>query len=236
MGPPRCAGPRKVLGMHIMEGYLPVTHAIGWTAASAPFLGYGLHRLSRWNRENPSGRLFLGACAGFAFVLSAMKIPSVTGSCSHPTGIGLGAALLGPFPMMVMGSFVLLFQALLLAHGGLTTLGANVFSMCVVGSLLAWGVHRTALSLRMPQGAALFLAAMLSDLGTYATTSFQLGLAFPATQGGVLASALKFALVFLPTQVPLAVSEGLLTVLVFNLLKSHLGEDARFPVLNGAAR
>jgi len=221
--------------MHIMEGYLPVKHALGWTLASAPFLGYGLHRLTRWSRGNPSGRLFLGACAGFAFVLSAMKIPSVTGSSSHPTGIGLGSTLLGPFPMMVMGTVVLLFQALFLAHGGLTTLGANAFSMCVTGSLLAWGVHRGALALRLPRGAALFLAAMLSDLGTYVTTSFQLGLAFPAAQGGVAASFAKFLLVFVPTQVPLAVSEGLLTVLVFNLLRSHLGDDSRFPALKGAA-
>lgn len=222
--------------MHIMEGYLPVEHALGWTLASVPFLGYGLHRLTRWNRENPSGRLFLGACAGFAFVLSAMKIPSVTGSCSHPTGIGLGATLLGPFPMMVLGAVVLLFQALFLAHGGLTTLGANAFSMCVVGSLLAWGIARVALRLRLSHGVALFLAAAISDLGTYTVTSFQLGLAFPAAQGGVAASFAKFLLVFLPTQLPLAVSEGLLTVLVFNLLRSHLGEDRRFLALNGAAR
>jgi cobalt/nickel transport system permease protein len=31
--------------------------------------------------------------------------------------------------MSVLGGLVLLFQALLLAHGGLTTLGANAFSM-----------------------------------------------------------------------------------------------------------
>ncbi|MBK8803236.1 MAG: energy-coupling factor ABC transporter permease [Fibrobacteres bacterium] len=221
--------------MHIMEGYLPVKHAIGWSIASAPFLGLGLHRISRWTRDNPSGKLFLGACAGFAFVLSALKIPSVTGSCSHPTGIGLGAVLLGPFPMMVLGTIVLLFQALFLAHGGLTTLGANAFSMCIVGSFLAWGVNRTAIGLRVPQGGALFMAAALSDLGTYMVTSFQLGLAFPSVQGGVLASTAKFFVIFVPTQLPLAISEGLLTVFVVNLLRSHLGNDKRFPVLNGAS-
>lgn len=217
--------------MHIMEGYLPVKHAIGWSIASAPFLGFGLHRISRWTRDNPSGKLFLGACAGFAFVLSALKIPSVTGSCSHPTGIGLGAVLLGPFPMMVLGTIVLLFQALFLAHGGLTTLGANAFSMAIVGSLVAWGLYRVSIKLRTPSGVALFLAAALSDLSTYAVTSFQLGLAFPAADGGVAASTAKFLLIFVPTQVPLAISEGLLTVFVVNLLRSHLEQDKRFMVL-----
>lgn len=44
--------------------------------------------------------------------------------------------------MVVMGSIVLLFQALLLAHGGLTTLGANAMSMAVVGPLVAYGIYR----------------------------------------------------------------------------------------------
>jgi cobalt/nickel transport system permease protein len=220
--------------MHIMEGYLPVKHAIGWFAISTPCVALGLHKLSRWTKENPSGKLFLGACAGFAFVLSAMKMPSVTGSCSHPTGIGLGAILLGPATMSVLGTIVLLFQALFLAHGGLTTLGANAFSMAIAGSCVAWAVHRISVKARLPSGVAIFLAATLSDLCTYIVTSFQLGLAFPSAEGGVLASATKFFLIFVPTQVPLAVSEGLLTVFVVDLLKSHLGEDKRFAVLKGA--
>ena len=87
--------------------------------------------------------------------------------------------------------------------------------------------------MRLPQGAALFLAAATSDLGSYIATSMQLGLAFPSAHGGVAASATKFLLIFVPTQVPLAISEGLLTVFVVNLLKSQLGDDKRFPVLNG---
>lgn len=222
--------------MHIMEGCLPVEHALGWSVASAPFVGFGLHRLSRRIKEDRSANLFLGACAGFAFVLSAMKLPSVTGSCSHPTGVGLGAILLGPTTMSVLGSVVLVFQALFLAHGGITTLGANVFSMAIAGSFAAWGVHRLSIKLHVPSSVAIFLAAMISDLATYTVTSVQLGLAFPASQGGVAASIAKFLLVFVPTQLPLAVSEGFLTVLVVNLLRSHLGSDKRFPVLTGASR
>lgn len=222
--------------MHIMEGYLPVEHALGWSLASAPVVGYGLFRLSRRIGEDRSVNLFLGACAGFAFVLSAMKLPSVTGSCSHPTGVGLGAILLGPAAMSVLGSIVLLFQALFLAHGGLTTLGANVFSMAIAGSFAAWGVHRVSVKIRIPPAVGIFLAAAISDLVTYTVTSVQLGLAFPASQGGVAASVAKFLLVFVPTQVPLAVSEGLLTVLVVKLLRSHLGDDDRFPVLAGIPR
>src|SRR3712207_6965420 len=67
-------------------------------------------------------------CALPIFVLSAVKLPSFTGSSSHPTGTGAGAVLFRPPVMALLGTIVLLFQALLLAHGGLTTLGANAFS------------------------------------------------------------------------------------------------------------
>ena len=65
--------------------------------------------------------------AAFIFVISSLKIPSVTGSCSHMTGTALGAILFGASPVAVLGIIVLLFQAILLAHGGLTTLEQMYF-------------------------------------------------------------------------------------------------------------
>ena len=70
------------------------------------------------------------------------KDPVVTGSCSHMTGTGLGAILLGPAAVSVLGIIVLLFQAILLAHGGLTTLGANTFSMAIAGPLVSFGLYK----------------------------------------------------------------------------------------------
>ena len=78
----------------------------------------------------------------FIFVISSLKIPSVTGSCSHMTGTGLGAILFGPASVSVLGVIVLLFQALLLAHGGLTTLGANTFSMAIAGPVVAFWIFK----------------------------------------------------------------------------------------------
>lgn len=204
--------------MHIMEGFLPIKHAIGWTAASAPFVAYGLYSVNRRIREKPEQRMLLGVAAAFTFVLSALKMPSVTGSCSHPTGTGLGAVLFGPAAMAPIGAVVLLFQAILLAHGGLTTLGANIFSMAVVGPFAAAAIYRLAQAVKLPFGVSTFLAASLGDLLTYITTSAQLALAFPDPAGGFAASFVKFAGVFAVTQIPLAISEGFLTVIVFNAL------------------
>ncbi|MDD2274028.1 MAG: energy-coupling factor ABC transporter permease [Desulfuromonadaceae bacterium] len=204
--------------MHIMEGFLPIEHAIGWTAASAPFVAYGLYTINKRIKEKPEQRMLLGVAAAFTFVLSALKMPSVTGSCSHPTGTGLGAILFGPAAMAPIGMVVLLFQAILLAHGGLTTLGANIFSMAIVGPFAAAAIYRLAKAARIPFGSSIFLAASCADLLTYVTTSAQLALAFPDPAGGFAASFAKFATVFAVTQIPLAISEGLLTVIVMNAL------------------
>ncbi len=203
--------------MHIVEGFLPLAHAVGWSAVTTPFVVHGALSAKRIMTRQPQAKLLLGAAGGFAFVLSALKLPSLTGSSSHPTGAGLGAILFGPPVMALLGAIVLLFQALLRAHGGLTPLGANVFSMAVAGPWVAWAVHRLVARLGRP-GLAVFLAAALGDLATYAVTACQLALAFPDPVGGVAASLAKFAGVFALTQVPLAVSEGFLTLLATNLL------------------
>lgn len=213
--------------MHIMEGFLPVGHALAWSAVSAPFVIVGARRLTKTLRDRPDIRLTLAASGAFAFVLSALKIPSVTGSCSHPTGTGLGAMAVGPAATTVIGTIVLLFQALLLAHGGLTTLGANVFSMAVAGPWIAFGVWKLAGKLGAPAVVAVFLGACLGDLGTYVVTSIQLALAFPDEAGGFGGALAKFASIFALTQIPLAVAEGLLTVVVMNALA---GRSAKLEV------
>jgi cobalt/nickel transport system permease protein len=209
--------------MHIMEGYLPPAHCIAWGAVSAPFVVQGAVRLRNVMREQPQARLTVAASGAFTFVLSALKMPSVTGSCSHPTGTGLGAVLFGPGVMAILGTIVLLFQALLLAHGGITTLGANVFSMAIVGPWVSYIIWRIFRGMKWSPAVGVFLGAMLGDWATYITTSVQLALAYPDAASGYTGAFLKFAGVFAITQVPLAIAEGLLTVVVMNALVAKTG-------------
>jgi cobalt/nickel transport system permease protein len=217
--------PESAYAMHIMEGFLPLGWAIFWWAVFIPFFILGLRSLIKITKETPELKIMLGLAGAFTFVLSALKIPSVTGSSSHPTGTGLGAVMFGPLPMSVLGSIVLLFQALLLAHGGLTTLGANAFSMAVAGPMIGYVVYIWMMRTTGKQKLAIFMAAALADLSTYVVTSLQLALAFPAESGGILASFIKFGGIFAITQIPLAISEGLLTVLIWNWLQAHSTEE-----------
>lgn len=213
--------------MHIAEGFLPPLHAAAWTLASAPFVVHGARAVVRQVRDHPQDRLLLGAAGAFTFVLSAIKLPSVTGSSSHPTGTGLGAVLFRPPVMALLGTLVLVFQALLLAHGGLTTLGANAFSFAVVGPWAGWLAFAAARRLGGPLPVAVFCAAAVADLATYGTTSLQLALAFPDPVTGVAGALATFLGVFGLTQVPLAAAEGVLCVLVVRALVDVAPQDLR---------
>ncbi|MEJ6014330.1 energy-coupling factor ABC transporter permease [Corynebacterium sp. H127] len=201
--------------MHIAEGFLPVEHCVAWGVAAAPFVIHGAYAVNKQIKTRPETAMLLGAAGAFSFVLSALKIPSVTGSSSHPTGTGLGAVLFKPPVMAFLGAVVLLFQAILLAHGGLTTLGANVFSMAIVGPWVAYGVWK-AFGGRSPE-IAIFCAAFLGNLSTYCVTAMQLAGAHHAAGFGNAAGT--FLALYAPTQVPLAVVEGIVTVLIFRSLR-----------------
>lgn len=213
--------PKNAFAMHIMEGFLPPVWCISWGAVSLPFVIVGLFSIKKKVEINPRIKMLIAMAGAFTFALSALKIPSVTGSSSHPTGIGLGAILFGPTVMVVIGLIVLIFQAIMLAHGGLTTLGANTFSMAVVGGLVTYYSYKTLKKMKVSGSISIFIAAALGNLMTYVTTSFQLALAFPDKTGGFITSLMKFMGIFAITQIPLAISEGILTVIVFNLLTAY---------------
>ena len=205
--------------MHIAEGYLPPIWCVAWYIVCIPFVVAGFRSIKKRIDESPKSKILLAMCGAFAFVLSALKIPSVTGSCSHPTGVGLGAILFGPAVMAVLGLIVLLFQALLLAHGGITTLGANVFSMAIVGPFVSFGIYASCKKCKVNTAVSVFLAAFLGDLLTYVTTAFEMAFAHNAI--GFSQSLLTFLTIFAATQLPLAIAEGLLTVVVFNVLEKY---------------
>ena len=213
--------------MHIMEGYLPPKYCVLWGVICLPFLVAGYFSIKKTLAKNRKSITILAMAGAFIFVLSSLKIPSVTGSCSHMTGTGLAAILFGPLAVSILGVIVLIFQAVLLAHGGITTLGANTFSMAIAGPFLSFGIYKLCQKLKVNKYVGIFLAASIGDLFTYCITSYELALAYPSANGGVGASAAKFLAVFAPTQVPLAIIEGILTVVIIMGLETYAKSELK---------
>ncbi len=153
----------------------------------------------------------LGLAGAAIFLISVFPIPvPIAGTSSHPAGTPLGAILVGPFASVILGALALLIQALFLAHGGISTWGANIISMAVVGSFVGFGSFVILRKLDVPVFVAAFAAGLLGDWATYATTAFELALALQGS--GSLASLFAAILIaFAPTQLPLGILEGLFT-------------------------
>ena len=149
----------NVNAMHIMEGYLPGGYCIAWGVLCIPFLAAGFLSIRKTLNEHRNLITLLAMSGAFVFVISSLKIPSVTGSCSHMTGTGLGAILFGPSAVSILGLIVLVFQAILLAHGGLTTIGANTFSMAIAGPFLTYAIYKLCQKCKINKRISVFLAA-----------------------------------------------------------------------------
>ena len=201
--------------MHIMEGFLPWQWCVVWWLVAIPFLILGVVELRSMMRKDREYLPLLGVCGAFIFILSALKLPSVTGSCSHPTGTGLSTICFGVFITSIVGSIVLLFQALLLAHGGLSTMGANMVSMAIGGPLAGYALYRVLKNTPVNIYLTVFLVTAVADLVTYVITSLELALAYPAQTGEIPASFMAFFVIFAITQIPLAILEGCVLALVF---------------------
>lgn len=173
-----------------------------------PFVAIGARKIIDIIREHPEKKMTVALSGAFIFLLSSLKLPSVTGSSSHPTGTSLAVVLYGVCVCSVLSLIVLIFQALLLAHGGLTTLGANCVSMGVVGpfvGLFLWMIFRR-FGASVP--ISMFFAAFFADLVTYVFTSIQLTLCYHAN--GFASAFADFMTTFAVTQIPLAFVEGII--------------------------
>ena len=205
------------------------------TPSPSPSSLWGLRDLRRRSEELPYFKPLVGLVGAAVFLISCMPIPVPTaGTCSHPCGTGLAAILIGPGLTVVVASIALTLQALFLAHGGLTTLGANIVSMGVAGAYVGYGAYWIIRRLGLPWVMAAFLAGLLSDWATYAMTSVELAAALHG--GGSFSAMFSLILIaFVPTQLPLGIFEGILCVGALKFVRSRKPELLRMAAAGGAA-
>ncbi|HDK81113.1 MAG TPA: energy-coupling factor ABC transporter permease, partial [Nitrospirae bacterium] len=204
--------------MHISEGILPFNWALLWFAVAIPFVAYGIKRLKELSKTDLSIKPLVGLMAAVVFVISCMPIPVPTaGTCSHPGGTAIPAILVGPTISILVTAVALLIQALFLAHGGLSTWGADIFSMGVMGAFTGFAVFKLLRKFNVNLAVSAFFAGMLSDWAIYATTSVELA-------SGIRGDApfiplfTKILIAFVPTQLPLGILEGFMTAGMVTLL------------------
>ena len=207
--------------MHIEDGILSAPACAAWYGAAAVFVAPGIYEIKRRVRENLSYKPFLAMVGVAVFVISSMHLPvPVTGSCSHPCGTALAAIIIGPLATAVISAIVLFFQAVFLGHGGITTIGANTFSMGIAGAIsgyLAWKVLR---AFDVPLWLAAGVAGFVGDIMTYLVSALELAISL---HGNVpfFTQWMIFFMGYAPTQLPLALGEAVFTAAVLQAMLSR---------------
>ena len=211
--------------MHIMEGYLEPVWCLVWFIVMAPFFYVGVKKLLMILRQYPEQKMMVALSGAFIFLISSLKLPSVTGSSAHPTGTAIAVVFYGVGVCSVLSTIVLIFQALLIAHGGFTTLGANCVSMGIIGPLVGlvfWKILRKANVSVFP---SMLVAAFFADLITYVVTAIQMTLnVVTANNADFVDSFVDFMTTYAVTQVPLALIEGIILAMFAQYLSTSRPE------------
>ena len=207
-----------VHAMHVSEGLLPFQWAALWSILAAPFVAWGLWRMKKLAATDISFKPLVGLMAAVVFIISCMPIPVPNaGTCSHPCGTAISGILVGPGISILVAAVALLIQALFLAHGGLSTWGANIFSMGVMGSFAGFLTFKALRSMKINMGVSGFVAGLLADWATYFTTSIELASAIKG-DSPFMPLFWKILIAFIPTQLPLGILEGAMTAGMIVLL------------------
>jgi len=201
--------------LHISEGILTGPSFWATTVAGAAVMAWGVRDMKRFIKDQPERKPLLGMAGAFIFLVSLIPIPAYMGTCSHPCGTPLAGILLGPGIGAALSGLSLLLQALLFAHGGFATLGANILSLGLGGAAGGWLFFKLGRKMGLPLLAAAGLAGLLGDILTYLISGSILGghLAFFAPQpqysfAGYLAVIMA---AYLPVQLPIALGEMAVT-------------------------
>ena len=200
----------------------PVTATIAIAGVAAATL------FARKSDTRPSASRF-ALVSGTVFALQMLNYPIGGGLSGHALGGLLASSLLGtPFGILSV-SLVLLLQTLLFADGGLLMLGANTLNMALIGAGLGGALHAR-LQAHVGRSVSLVASAGLSVMAAVGALVAELSAA------GVGSSALYTSLAI--HQIPVALGEGLVTLLLYRLLSAVPLTDAAkgaSPVARSAA-
>jgi cobalt/nickel transport system permease protein len=119
--------------MHIPDGFLSLTICALMYVLSIGFLVLSWKKAK--NTYSNSVTPMLAVSSAFVFAAQMINFPILYGTSGHLVGGTFLSVLFGPYMAILGMTIVLMMQALIFADGGLSTFGANVFNMAIIGGL-----------------------------------------------------------------------------------------------------
>jgi cobalt/nickel transport system permease protein len=125
--------------MHLPDGFLTPEVWVPLWALAAAVLAFAVWRVNRRleDRHVP----LLGVLAAFVFAVQMLNVPVAGGTSGHVVGGVLIAVFVGPLAGSLVMASILAVQALFFQDGGITTLGANILNMGLIGAILGYWLY-----------------------------------------------------------------------------------------------
>ena len=115
--------------MHIPDGFLTLYVTIPAFIITIIFWAIAFKKIKITDQHVP----IMGLLTALFFAAMMMNYPIIGGTTAHLLGGAAIGLILGPFAGLISVTIILVLQAFLFGDGGLTTLGANVLNMGVIG-------------------------------------------------------------------------------------------------------
>lgn len=198
--------------MHIPDSFMPLTQGIFYWAIALIFIGLSL----RWARKDMDEERIplVAVLAAGIFAIQSFNLPVGMGTTGHLVGGALAAIVLGsPFAAVFILTLVLIVQGVLFGDGGITTMGANILNMGVIGGFVGFYTFRGVLAVFNRMDLAAFSAAWFACLVPALAAAVEMYWAgtFPLREG-LIAMGLYHALI--------GFIEGAITVVAIRLIAS----------------
>jgi cobalt/nickel transport system permease protein len=149
--------------MHIPDAFIPIWQgAIYWIIALV-FVALAL----KWarNEMNEEKLPLVAVLAAAVFALQSFNLPVSMGTSGHLVGGALVAIVLGsPFAAVFILTMVLIVQGVLFGDGGITTMGANIINMGVIGGFVGFYSFKGVMGITKNMPISAFIAAWLACL------------------------------------------------------------------------
>jgi cobalt/nickel transport system permease protein len=196
--------------MHIPDAFIPIPQGIVYWIIALVFIALAL----RWARSEMSEEKIplIAVLAAGIFALQSFNLPVSMGTSGHLVGGALAAIILGsPFAAVFILTLVLIVQGVLFGDGGITTMGANILNMGVIGGFVGFYTFRGLMAATRNVNIAAFAAAWLACVIPALVTAVEMYFAgtFPLREG-LIAMGLYHSLI--------GVIEGFVTVVAIRLI------------------
>ena len=200
--------------MHIPDGYLSPSVLIIAFVITIIFLIFCLKFVKLSEKQVP----IMGLLTALFFAAMMMNYPVVGGTTGHLLGGAAIGLILGPFAGGISVTIILILQAFLFGDGGLTTLGANVLNMAIIGVMVPCTLFLILNKLFKANGkktyAIIFICAFAGDVIAAIAAGTELGLSQPVFEYGLSVAVPAMAI----NHSIIGAAEGVVTMILIGTL------------------